>query len=411
MRKLRFLGALPLLISILNLHIPTAHSADTVNIKESVPYTANISSVGNIWTGNIPKTIEFPLGNYSQKIEFPIQGLLPIAVLTDRATGTEVEFELWANSGKKIADDTIYSSQWNPVGPNTLVSMYLSESDAIGNHTMIVRTIYELKTNGLLTSYLKKEDKFPVSIVAKKKSQTITVSTLKDRSISEGSFNLYSSDARSSEYSLKVSVASLTPTVCEANGDSIKLLGAGVCTLMFSQNGNETIAAATSVQSSFKVAGSRPSAITNLTANFSGQGLAYNFSTPVTSNPISKYEVIIQHLLRTGLPVAYYSSYGPYTVIKNITSENFTISSSEIKNYLLQNNVQDISKTSVMIRVIAYNDLGASDLSNGIYTETYKFGWSSSQVSKKITITCIKGKLVKKVTGINPVCPAGYSKK
>lgn len=31
--------------------------------------------------------------------------------------------------------------------------------------------------------------------------------------------------------------------------------------------------------------------------------------------------------------------------------------------------------------------------------------------TKKITITCIKGKLVKKVTAINPKCPAGYKKK
>jgi hypothetical protein len=31
--------------------------------------------------------------------------------------------------------------------------------------------------------------------------------------------------------------------------------------------------------------------------------------------------------------------------------------------------------------------------------------------TKKITITCIKGKLTKKVTGINPKCPTGYKKK
>jgi hypothetical protein len=30
---------------------------------------------------------------------------------------------------------------------------------------------------------------------------------------------------------------------------------------------------------------------------------------------------------------------------------------------------------------------------------------------KTITITCIKGKLIKKVTGLNPKCPAGYKKK
>jgi hypothetical protein len=30
---------------------------------------------------------------------------------------------------------------------------------------------------------------------------------------------------------------------------------------------------------------------------------------------------------------------------------------------------------------------------------------------KKVTITCVKGKLIKKVTGINPKCPSGYRKK
>ena len=31
--------------------------------------------------------------------------------------------------------------------------------------------------------------------------------------------------------------------------------------------------------------------------------------------------------------------------------------------------------------------------------------------AKKTTITCVKGKTTKKVTGINPKCPAGYKKK
>ena len=30
---------------------------------------------------------------------------------------------------------------------------------------------------------------------------------------------------------------------------------------------------------------------------------------------------------------------------------------------------------------------------------------------RKITITCVKGKLTKKVTAVKPVCPAGYKKK
>ena len=30
---------------------------------------------------------------------------------------------------------------------------------------------------------------------------------------------------------------------------------------------------------------------------------------------------------------------------------------------------------------------------------------------KTITITCIKGKVTKKVTAVKPTCPAGYKKK
>ena len=35
----------------------------------------------------------------------------------------------------------------------------------------------------------------------------------------------------------------------------------------------------------------------------------------------------------------------------------------------------------------------------------------NTAVGKKITITCIKGKTIKKVTALKPVCPKGYKKK
>jgi hypothetical protein len=35
----------------------------------------------------------------------------------------------------------------------------------------------------------------------------------------------------------------------------------------------------------------------------------------------------------------------------------------------------------------------------------------TATAAKKITITCVKGKLIKKVTAIKPTCPAGYKKK
>jgi hypothetical protein len=35
----------------------------------------------------------------------------------------------------------------------------------------------------------------------------------------------------------------------------------------------------------------------------------------------------------------------------------------------------------------------------------------ATQTKSKMSITCTKGKMVKKVSGINPKCPAGYKKK
>jgi hypothetical protein len=36
---------------------------------------------------------------------------------------------------------------------------------------------------------------------------------------------------------------------------------------------------------------------------------------------------------------------------------------------------------------------------------------TTKPISKKITITCVKGKIIKKVTAVSPKCPAGYKKK
>jgi membrane protein involved in colicin uptake len=40
-----------------------------------------------------------------------------------------------------------------------------------------------------------------------------------------------------------------------------------------------------------------------------------------------------------------------------------------------------------------------------------KLAATKAAAIKKTTITCIKGKLVKKVTAVKPLCPAGYKKK
>ena len=166
---------LTLLIAFLLSNISNSSAADTVTILNSQAVIGSVETVPNIWKGDVPTKIGYPAGTYSQKLEFPIEGLLPYKTLADRATGVEVEFEVWSQAGKKIAYDTVYTFDWNPVGPKTLVSMYLSESDAIGNHTMLIRTIYELSTTGLLTRYLKSEVRLPLQVAAFSKPGNISL--------------------------------------------------------------------------------------------------------------------------------------------------------------------------------------------------------------------------------------------
>jgi hypothetical protein len=53
---------------------------------------------------------------------------------------------------------------------------------------------------------------------------------------------------------------------------------------------------------------------------------------------------------------------------------------------------------------------GAKNSGEIVRTVGYGDSWQELIVPKKITITCTKGKLTKKVTAIKPVCPSGYKK-
>jgi hypothetical protein len=144
--------------------VPAANAAGLI-VNTSSPVTSSIPNVGNIWKGDIPTSISYPTDSFSEKLEFPITGALPISVLADRANGVDVEFAIWTDSGVKLGSQTVYSFSWNPVGPNTMVSMYLSRADNLyGTHTMLITTRYTTSTTGLLSRYLKDEQRVKISI-------------------------------------------------------------------------------------------------------------------------------------------------------------------------------------------------------------------------------------------------------
>jgi len=400
---------IPLTISGIN--IPAAKATGAV-IDAAENFTGSIPSVGNIWKGSIPSRISYPLSSSYQYVYFTIQGLLPYSSLADKATGVEVEFELWNSKGKKVADETVYSFDWNPIGPNTLVGLRLREEDAIGNHTLIIRTIYEVSTTGLLTRYLEQEEKRQITIVSRKKDQTIQFKQLADTSLEKGSVSLYSSDLSSSEYSLTPLLRSTTPSVCSSKDRSITLISSGTCTLVASHPGTDTIGSAADVSMSFKVLAGKPRTPQSFTATRAGTSINYVVSD--IYDPGTSLDISISPILNpTASPTSSFSYYGP-AVWKTVSNTNFSITGDDLNSYF--NGIilpYPRFKSVVLIRVRATNSLGTSDWSTGIYSFVKDFGIveTSAGLSKATTITCVKGKLTKKVTAEKPKCPSGYKVK
>jgi len=54
---------------------------------------------------------------------------------------------------------------------------------------------------------------------------------------------------------------------------------------------------------------------------------------------------------------------------------------------------------------------GYGDKDADVDLATFDVYAAAKAVAKKTTITCVKGKTIKKVTAVNPKCPAGYKKK
>lgn len=150
--------------------------SQTHRVVESRPVTASIAGVGNVWSGNVPSKIALNPYSGSSEIAFQIQAVLPYATVADLSTGTSIEFEVWSSGGKKVTYETVYSSDWNPVGVKTLVKMYVWSDMTPASYTLIVRTIYKTRTNGLLSNYLKDEKSFPFVVVDSGKSQKSHIS-------------------------------------------------------------------------------------------------------------------------------------------------------------------------------------------------------------------------------------------
>lgn len=404
------------------LNTTPANASETISITESSDYTAVVEVVGQVWKGKIPTRIAYPAGSTSQKLEFQIQGILPQSVLGNRATGTDVEFEIWSDAGKKIASDTVYSFDWNPVGPNTLVSMYLYESEAIGTHTMIVRTIYELSTTGLLTRYIKAEQQFTVRVVSAVKPAQVDLTSASDFSNGGGyalgtkyAFTPLSTPAivRYEVGLLIMKSAGLDPASSANYLEPViyKSVNSGNFEIYYDEIKSELFKYMSDLSGRAFIIKVR--AVSEGGTSEWGKGY-YTLTKDIIEAEATKKRIAetaetdrldrINRCEVTNKAIPQLSTLIDIYISKYPTNAVFSSLKAEMPALLNCDTAGDVSMSSV----IANQDSKLASIDQRLTTS---MSLADNPPAKKLTITCVKGKITKKVTGTAPKCPKGYKKK
>jgi hypothetical protein len=164
---------------------------------------------------------------------------------------------------------------------------------------------------------------------------------------------------------------SITPTVCSASGFFVRIVGGGICTLTYQSKETATFLASDLYKVSFEVVRD-PQTIT--------------FALPATVNATAKT-----------LPLTATTTSGGAVTYESSTAGNCSVSGSTLT--LLKSGNCSVTATQAGTSTLAPASATATTMIVGV-----------AQTVKK-TITCIKGKTTKKVTGTNPKCPTGYKLK
>jgi hypothetical protein len=229
-----------------------------------------------------------------------------------------------------------------------------------------VFTVYTPATN----EYVYKELVLTATIGAPR----IMPSIILDKIPNQTSANLPKSISRTAIYTNNgklVIPRSITPGVCSAYIDSIYIKSGGRCDISYQSPGDET---------------SLPSEVYIQSIEITRDPQTISFTPPATAD-LSTKTLTLSAIASGGGEISYQTS---STGTCSITG--FTLN-------LLKSGNCSVTATQAGTSTLAPASATATTTIVGVAQSTKK------------TITCIKGKTTKKVTGTNPKCPAGYKLK
>jgi hypothetical protein len=162
---------------------------------------------------------------------------------------------------------------------------------------------------------------------------------------------------------------STTPTICQPLGrDSIRIYSGGICTLSYQTTATESYLASDILSVSFEITRTQQ---------------AINFNLPSSANIATK-TITLSATTTSGGEITYETK---STGICSISGSTLN---------LLGNGNCEVTATQA----------GTSTLAPASATATVVL--SGDALSNRKTITCVKGKSTKRVSGVNPKCPRGF---
>jgi hypothetical protein len=260
---------------------------------------------------------------------------------------------------------------WSDWTPATAVSGSYQAS-VIEGKTKIAFAIYASNACGTSDQAREAEDRKGVALVAQ---STDTISSIQNPSAKlrvgqQGSFTSFAS----SRLKLILTAISNSPTICEiTTTSSVKFLSPGDCELLFSSVPDEINKAAEPTKVIVKVFPSK------IDQTIPDQNLKQTY---FTNDP----DISLTLKTSAGLLITFDSANESVCTIRD----------------------DKISITGIGECLIFATQFGDE---NTNWAPNRDFSFSVLEAPKKRVITCVKGKLTKKVTAVNPKCPAGYKKK
>lgn len=419
---------------------PSQASSDATTIT-SIPTIANIPQVGNIWSGNIPTSVEYEKSSIYPcgYVIIPITGLLPYATLADKANGVSLTMTAWSDAGAKVGTGYLSSSDWNPVGPITQTKIFFCAADVLGTHTLLIETIYYTSTTGLLSRYISTTNKSRLSVSLQKSPPTPVkdfLVSLKGQQI-DFSWSAPSSDAAITGYEIGLFDTNTNAPLPPLDSDlkspviiSTQSSSSRQASILWTDISKSTTYPGTSIVLKVRALSLSGSAIWSNGIYLTRQQFADfipasslppkpNFSVSVLPPDGSVISIMIS-------PNDISEYVGSYKVNAWVTKLRRVGGQDQIGSIGTINSLAgrlaswtNSSVGSYEVAVALINNLGQGEWSDYklVVVPSKIVESSPSPVAspvatvKKRTITCVKGKLIKKVTAVKPLCPAGYKLK